>query len=847
MNNKKRTKYTFLFCILLSTAQLPAASLSGLSFALNLANFVQRYSDYLPTIKQHLPKLQKYIPLHKINNHKKSLITAVVILTFTSIWLIHEKRTSKKIRLRRAIESKLELNKTTHFKIFLNHIRTFISKLINKKSWEWLWDLANGRARDLINSKQKYQRELLGDLYHALASTDATGLEILVETPSFIDRFFIDYPDKIIDSNTVKIPLGIGNTIEKQVENGYQNQNINPLNPDRWITPLQYIIQQNFNSELNAEEKLNLINILLSNGANPLMEDHDRNDALHYALSIGNPDINVIKQLLNAGAYPDRPNANGITCLHLVSDIKNNQLREKVAKMLIKNQLYMNARDNNGDKALIYAAKKNRPELVELFLTKTKARIDQLDKFGNSLLSFTMHYIKEQTNPKWNKIANLLFAHPHIKNISDLPKKNGIRPIHLAIMYENDECIKQLIKKNVNINQETTFTFNNKKIKISPIQFACINQYKDAIIIFLENNLIPINFTTTNGDTLAHLVVKNFQENQAIELIEKIKEKCLPLNKENNDDKTVLEIAFEKNYLNLVNYLLTQEDISEDFVFSDGKTILEKIAVLKDQKAEELMKLLLTRLVEEGKLKTAYDDNAFKLALQQGSFAANYFIKSNDTPHNVVFEQNNTPAHIAATLITGNKLIKNLADHNFPLDNPNTNGQRPIEIACARNNQTMLASLINSGKIPPDTQYTGNKSLAHLVMQLDNDDYIQQLLSLLQKNHFPLTERNSEGETILHEAIKQKKQKIITWLIHNCSKLRAIPNINNQLPLHYVARNGDRKLYEQFNPQAEEQDQIDSSGKTPPQLLQENSNFFKRRIHHLRQELKQHTFLFIGP
>ncbi|MGB8367111.1 MAG: ankyrin repeat domain-containing protein, partial [Candidatus Babeliales bacterium] len=788
-----------------------------------------------------LPELKKYIPFQKINGQKKPLIVATTIFVLASIWFVYEKKTSKKLELREGVENSLKLNEETRFKLFLNNIRNFF----NKKGWQWFWDLINGRISDLSTSKQERQKELLEHIVCALTHTSSTQLEVLIETPSFSDRFFINYPDKIIDPN-IKIPCGIGETTENRMENGYKNNEIDPLDPKCWITPLQYIIQRNIGSKFGSEEKFNLVNLLLSHGADPLINDHNGNNALHYALKVSNPDIKIIKLLLNARAYPDIPNKDGITCLHLLSDIKDNHSRQEIAKILVgfhrhkitkimnAQRFDMSVRNNIDDKPLLHAVRMGRLEVVELFLAETNVNIDQVDQDGNSILLLAMTLAgtnNHLANNPWKEIVDYLLAHFEQFNVSkiiDLASNNGIKPIYTSLGYKQDEWVEKLVQHNIDIFQSSEIITENEKTKTSPLQFACNRQYKNAIIIFLEHNLIPTDFKTANDNTLAHLIINNFEENQALELLKEIKNKGFFLHEKNADDKTPLEIAFEKNYLNLVQFFLEQEDIPEDFAFSDDETLINKIAQLTNPKAEELMKLFLTKLVDEEKLKDAYNNNAFKLALECASPAANYFIQSINTPRSVIFEHRNTPAHLASSLLTGDKLIASLAEHDFPLDNQNANGQRPIEIACDYNNLTTVKALINSKKISPDTQYAENRSLAQLIMQFPDDNNVAYFLSLLKNNHFPLEVQNDQGETILHEAIQQKRKKTVAWLINNCQKLQKIPNKDNQLPLHYVARNGDKKLYIQFNAPAEEQGAVDSSGKTPYQLLQDNQSFLNK-------------------
>ena len=190
---------------------------------------------------------------------------------------------------------------------------------------------------------------------------------------------------QLIDPD-VQLPLGNGDSVKKQIRKGCRAGNIDLLNPISWITPLQYVIVSN----RTTDEKLKLINILLANGANPLGPDQDGKDALYYAVASDNPDIEVIERLVKAGAQADIPNGDGSTCMHLVSDIKNHQMRQDIAKILIRCNPNMNVVDQFENTPLLNAVKQGRVELVKLFLSKTQAKIDQTDSKGNSILMLAM-------------------------------------------------------------------------------------------------------------------------------------------------------------------------------------------------------------------------------------------------------------------------------------------------------------------------------------------------------------------------------------------------------------------------------------------------------------------------
>ena len=464
MNTKVTIKRIFLFYIILATGQLPAADLSVISLALSLVNLAQRYSSYLPALKEHLPEVKKYVPFHTLNGHKKPIIAGAVIIVLASIWLIKQKR--KNFEERKTLEKKFELGQSN----FIKNIIGPIIGLFNKPTWKAIWEVVES-LNNLLKNEEKIQKERINKMKTTLMGNNYKGLELLVKTPSWFDRFFISHPGKLIDPN-IKLTYG--------------NKNKNPLNPQQWITPLQYIIQLDC-SKSSSDKKLKSINILLANEARAIEEDHEYNDALHYAVKADKPDIAIIKRLIEANVHPDRPNKNIMSCLHLVSDIKDKETRKeaakilvghnlnKVAKILVGHDLNMEVTNKSEDTPLLYAVREGRVELVKLFLTNSTASIEQLDKFDNSILLIAIILAAEKIpNKPWTKIIDDLFEHPNISKITDLPKENGFRPIHFAVIYKNNDCIKQLIKQGVNITQETELTLEKGEKKIiSTLQLAC--------------------------------------------------------------------------------------------------------------------------------------------------------------------------------------------------------------------------------------------------------------------------------------------------------------------------------------------------------------------------------------
>ena len=575
MNTRVTIKRIFLLYITLSTAQLPAVDLSVMPFALSLVNLAQKGIGYLPAltkhiskVKQYIPiqKIKQYIPLHIINGNKKPIIAGATAIALAGILYIRQKNKNKR-EIRERIEEKLEGERNNFFIMLSSKILT----LFSTKFWKILWGVRNVSLNNTINGNgQKIQGILLEEIVSALIGPQFLHFEVLVEIPF--------WKSQLVDPN-IKLPRGEEETIVKQIENGYK-QIKNTLEPKFWIRPLQFVIECNI-PNFNSKNKLSFINTLLSNGAKPLYQDHNRNDALHYAVKSANPDIEIIKCLIEAKARADIPNKNSITCMHLVSNIKDEETRKKVAEILVRCKPDMRITNKKGDTPLLYAVKMDRVDLVELFLSDTNVEIDQVDEEGNSILMLAMNAIivanrnNRDGNPH-KKIITYLFTRFNIDKITDLANKKGHRPIHYAAICQSHQLIDFLMNHNVNIVRAT-------ETILSPIQYVFKENNRKALFTFLNNNTLLTNFTPTEGNTIAHLIADLSEEVGPSSFMDLAAQKGFPLHETNDAGKKPFEIALKRGSM-LAYWFIQKPDTDRNITFANGTTPAHIVAQLDNEK-----------------------------------------------------------------------------------------------------------------------------------------------------------------------------------------------------------------------------------------------------------------------
>jgi len=164
------------------------------------------------------------------------------------------------------------------------------------------------------------------------------------------------------------------------------------------------------------------------------------------------------------------------------------------------------------------------------------------------------------------------------------------------------------------------------------------------------------------------------------------------------------------------------------------------------------------------------------------------------------------------------------------------------------NEQTFKTALVSGSKAAlyfiqnPEaykkTVFDGGATPAHLVVENFPDEDAEELIKLLRSNNFPLDTQDDEGETILHEAIRQNKPQTARWLHEYCPELQLKANKNNQIPLHLVAEQGNEELYRRLKT-IETQFKIDRLDKTPDDVLQEKipKGFVSRAFEYLPNQI----------
>ena len=222
-----------------------------------------------------------------------------------------------------------------------------------------------------------------------------------------------------------------------------------------------------------------LVEMLLCYGADPNLQQHEKETALTYAAKYSRnlKTNNIIKILLEKGVDPNLRNRHGETALMLAAKYSNVTSTEATVKFLLQNGADPNLLDNNGHTALMLTViKENTDNIVELLL-EYGADISITDKNGDNVLIYA---------GKHNRISIVKMLMKH-----DMIQKEKIKDA--PVIDDNIFLSSKVIESSASVNkQPSKFKFFKKLFSIDKSNAViygandcsiCMNNKVDTSII----------------------------------------------------------------------------------------------------------------------------------------------------------------------------------------------------------------------------------------------------------------------------------------------------------------------------------------------------------------------------
>lgn len=274
-------------------------------------------------------------------------------------------------------------------------------------------------------------------------------------------------------------------------------------NPPLFIDTTKRLELFNIINTLNTSDLLqySLINKISLNQCN----DNDDN-LIHVVIRMDDNKItemsklNIIKFLVNNNVYPDKPNKNNNTPLHLACELQY----KNIVEYLLKVGVNPNFTDNNGNTAFHYLLTGNiklvnRDNTIKDFIPKTQNRnikINFTNNFNEIIASTSDINIKNISSYQQNDKKFIIFMND-FTNTSLMKSKYKIDINH--------EIIKLLLNYKAN-------PYINNLHNISPIH-NILKNYNYNIFTELKNIGIDFDFYKYNSDNPKNFIKKEIENN----------------------------------------------------------------------------------------------------------------------------------------------------------------------------------------------------------------------------------------------------------------------------------------------------------------------------------------------
>ena len=275
-----------------------------------------------------------------------------------------------------------------------------------------------------------------------------------------------------------------------------------------------------------AQKNTELVKLLIQSGANVKMADGQ--NLLHYAYD-KKVSLDTLKELLDSGLDINATDSEGNNLL--LEALKNND--EETALFALENGADINQKDNEGETAVSYVLfHKVSPKITDKIFTLEYDVKNKLEKQNKMLWKVLM----EQGNldllkETWDKMPD----------VSVTPDAMGELPIKVALAVDDNPELHKLALSYI-------------KKADSDFVWDAVREKDLNLLKYLLDKGADVNSKNGDGDSLLIFMVKNDYDQQ---FIEAIKTQDLNIEATDNNNKTALDAAIDKNNPKMAEYLLS--------------------------------------------------------------------------------------------------------------------------------------------------------------------------------------------------------------------------------------------------------------------------------------------------
>jgi ankyrin repeat protein len=485
---------------------------------------------------------------------------------------------------------------------------------------------------------------------------------------------------------------------------------------------------------------------LIQKGVGINIPDNNGNTPLHLAMLKVYPSEKICLALINQGADVNVRNAAGKTPLDLVKEIRkptlNLALLNSLRELILESKIDITSVDSDGQTFLMKFIETKDTSFLETLMNKGVV-IDAKDNFGKTALMYAIELRSDEV---------CLFLIDKCKELINITDAEGVSPLQLAIHHDLPEVYQKLIDEGADVN----ITDNKDN---TALHLAVLKGNLD-LCKFLIANKADVNASNIAGKTPFDLAV-NHSPNEEI---------CLALIDGGADANDCLDWAIQNRLPALCLALIKRnEDINSPG--SSGKTLLDlarKKAFSDFQARNSMVEVYLVLAQSMGEdvnmpdekgdilLHSNIDRNEEKNCLMIIQNAGNIDVRDKDQ---------NTALHLAAKermIDVCLALIEKKADVNAS----DVDGNTSLHLAIADNEKLQFARNILNGKI--NRRVVANRDFEFYKKREENiGDVTSTLILALIKGGANVNSPNNDGKTPLHLAIENNAPEICALLIEN--------------------------------------------------------------------------------
>ncbi|KAL7304484.1 hypothetical protein TKK_0003276 [Trichogramma kaykai] len=549
---------------------------------------------------------------------------------------------------------------------------------------------------------------------------------------------------------------------------------------------------------------------------------------LHYALTSGNGHLFELLLRGFASIDPNLANDEGKTPLHLIcsrqpnDDDDDDDNDDGMAKSFFeicdatRRTVDVDARDSEGNSALLLALSKNNRKLAELLLSRgadpTLAN-DEGTKPLDVLTKGTPLYLALEND--YPTMAELL-----LRNGSDPNRGNddGDAPLHLMCKHKDrieDDFVTLFFQICVDEDRTLALDARNRWSE-TPLHLALVNEHRTMAELLLRNGADP-NLADRDGLMPLHLLCEHEYEADFVRLFFDICEargKIALIEAEDKLGRTPLQLALENVKQDVIDLLVDQgADLSTfalvdpDWANDAGSTPLHLICSRQkdDGTADVFFDILdeLNRDVEIDARDGLEGNTPLHLAARHGHARLVALLLKRGADPNVPNDFESTTLHFVCSRADNDELVDALFGRHDELptttktyaflevDAQDASGNSPLHLALKRGNERLTELLLKRGANANLANANGTTPL-HVIAKrrYDADQLAATFLASCDEAEEPVLvdTRDKRGRTALHLALERGHAGVVRLLLESGAEANAPRPGDGWQPLHVVAR-----------------------------------------------------------